>query len=85
MNIAEIKRLVTTFSKEELETGEEQLMKKKPLDIDVKGETNAQKLTHILAAIIIQDAINVEKKSMTEAVRLFAHRVRKSTIQRHKK
>jgi hypothetical protein len=81
MNIAEIKRLATTFTKEELEIGEAQLMKNKPLHIEVIGESNAQKLTHVLAALIIQHAIKVEKKSMIEAVRLFANRVRKSTIQ----
>jgi len=81
MNIAEIKRLATTFTKEELEIGEAQLMKNKPLQIEVIGDSNAQKLTHVLAALIIQHAIKVEKKSMIEAVRLFANRVRKSTIQ----
>jgi hypothetical protein len=81
MNIAEIKRLATTYTKEELEIGEAQLMKNKPLHIEVIGESNAQKLTHILGAIIVQDAVKVEKKSVIEAIRLFANRVRKSTIQ----
>ena len=80
MNIAEIKRLATTFSNEELRRGEAQLVENIPLRIDIAGDTNAQKLTHLLAALAIQQSIEIEKKTLTEAVRLFAKRVRNSTI-----
>lgn len=77
MKMAEIKRLAQTHSLSELKLAEEAMYEEQDLGIEVHGDDEGEKLTHILAA---QDLVqNMEKgMSINDAVRAYSQRVRNS-------
>lgn len=77
MKIPAIKKLVESYTVDELKKAEEALYDEQSIDIDVDGEDEGEKLTHILAAI---DILNEMQKGIefTQALRNYTQRVRKS-------
>jgi hypothetical protein len=77
MKVAAIKFLVNTYTIDELRTAEEALCTEESLSIEVEGAEDAEKLTHILAAIeILKDMAN--GNDYTTALRNYFFRVRNS-------
>ncbi|MCG8383928.1 MAG: hypothetical protein MJA30_00170 [Cytophagales bacterium] len=77
MKIPEIKRLVGSFSREELVQAEEQIANEEEPTINVTGDDEGEKLTHVLAAIYIMDKMN-EGMEFKSALRDYTGKVRES-------
>ena len=77
MKLPEIKRLAQSHSLDELKAAENALYDEATLAIEVRGDDEGEKLTHILAA---QDIVTNMQKGMSlpEAVRAYSQRVRNS-------
>ena len=78
MKLPVIKHLVETFSIEELQLAEQNLLDEKPLNIKVEGEDEGEQLTHILGAIDVLDRVQLDNKDKSTALREFFQRVRNS-------
>lgn len=78
MKIADIKILVEKYKVEELTQAEEHLLEEKPLQIDVSGADDGEKLTHLLAAIWIKQEMEEKNIPLNQAVRNYSLRVRTS-------
>ena len=78
MKIASIKNLVNQYTLPELQEAEECFYEeKKTLNIEIEGEDEGEKLTHVLAAIEIKEDM-AQGAQLNEAIRNFSQRVRKS-------
>lgn len=77
MKIPAIKKLVESYTIDELKKAEEALYDEQSIDIDVDGEDEGEKLTHILAAIDILSEME-KGTEFTQALRNYTQRVRKS-------
>jgi hypothetical protein len=77
MKMPEIKRLAQSYSLSELKLAEEAMYEEQAPSIEVHGDDEGEKLTHILAA---QDLVQNMEKGMTinEAIRAYSQRVRNS-------
>lgn len=77
MKIAAIKQAVENYSIEALEKAENDLLNESPLDIEIGGADEGEKLTHIIAAkeVLKEVATGVEPK---QAIRNYTQRVRTS-------
>ncbi|MFZ4797833.1 MAG: DUF6952 family protein [Bacteroidia bacterium] len=78
MKLPVIKYLVETYSIEELQLAEQNLLDEKPLNIIVDGEDEGEKLTHILGAIDVLERVQLDNKDKSTALREFFQRVRNS-------
>jgi hypothetical protein len=78
MNVASIRQLADTFSKEQLQTAESSLLEEQPLAIDVPGVDEGEQLTHVIAAQwVITHKAETGVDTMT-AIRAYTKRVRQS-------
>lgn len=78
MNIASIRQLADTFTKEQLQKAEASLLQEEPLPIDVPGVDEGEKLTHLIAALwVLEHKVSHDVDTMT-AVREYTKRVRES-------
>ena len=78
MNIASIRQLVDTFTKEELQNAESALMEEQSLAIDVPGVDEGEKLTHLIAAVWVHDHKKEHSTDTMTAIREYTKRVRQS-------
>ncbi len=78
MKIPEIKRLVETYTAEELLAAEEKLTNEEMPDIEVKGDDEGEQLTHILAATFILGKMDQEGADFKTALREYTGKVRES-------
>jgi|AACY02.2.fsa_nt_gi hypothetical protein len=78
MKIPAVRKLLGTYSLEELQEAETQLIEEQPLAIEVEGDDEGEQLTHILGAIWCKQQVAEGSCSESEALRNFAQRVRKS-------
>lgn len=78
MKITAIKKLVETYTIEELTAAEIALENGENLLIDVEGDDDGEKFTHILGAIDILFRVKNEGKETAVALREFTQRVRNS-------
>jgi len=78
MKLPSIKYLVETYSIEELQLAEQNLLDEKPISIDVEGSDEGEQLTHILGAIDVLERVKLENKDKSIALREFFQRVRNS-------
>jgi hypothetical protein len=78
MKLPVIKHLVESYSIEELQLAEQNLLDEKPLNIKVEGEDEGEQLTHILGAIDVLDRVQLDNKDKSTALREFFQRVRNS-------
>jgi hypothetical protein len=72
VNIASIRQIAETFTKEELQSAEASLLEEQPLAIDVPGLDEGEQLTHVITH---KAATGVD--TMT-AIREYTKRVRQS-------
>lgn len=78
MNIQIIKHIVETYSAEQLKQAEDDLLNERPLQIDIEGVDEGEKLTHTLAALFCQEVMASEGLNINQAVRAYSQRVRGS-------
>jgi len=76
MKLQAIKKLVDNYSSTELKAAEEALYSEEKLAIEVEGDDEGEQLTHVLAALYIQDKINNESMDYPTALRSHTKRVR---------
>lgn len=77
MKIPAIKKLVESYAVEELKTAEEAIYNEHKPQIEIEGDDEGEKLTHILAAIEILEQMK-QGKDFKTALRDYTQRVRKS-------
>ncbi len=78
MKIPAIKKLVETYSIQECKQAEQALLEEQPLLIEIDGDDEGEKLTHVLGAIDILERMQLENKDVRTALREFMERVRTS-------
>lgn len=78
MNIQIIKKIVETYSIEQLNKAEDDLLNERALDIEIEGVDEGEKLTHILAAVFCKEEMLKSDININQAVRLYSQRVRSS-------
>lgn len=78
MKVPSIKKLVEAYNVHELQAAESALLEELPLPIEVEGEDEGEKLTHILAAVWIKHEMEREGWDFIKALRAYSARVRKS-------
>jgi len=78
MKLPVIKHLVETHTIAELKLAENNLLDEKELNIEVAGDDEGEKLTHILGAIDVLERVQNENKDKPAALREFFQRVRNS-------
>lgn len=75
MKIPVIKKLVETYSLEQLEKAEAAIAEGLAPEIEIEGEDEGEQLTHAFAAMEIKKMHN-EGKDLKEAIREYTQRVR---------
>ena len=78
MKIGVIKKLAESLSMDELRAAEEALYNDLTLPTMIEGDDEGEKLTHVLAAIFIQEYIGENDSDLKTALREYAIKVRKS-------
>lgn len=78
MKIPAIKKAVENCSLEDLRKAEQDLYEELPLTIDIEGDDEGEKLTHILAAISILEDMQKNSRDFKDALRAYTQRVRNS-------
>jgi hypothetical protein len=78
MKLPVIKKLVESYTLDDLRLAESQVLDDEKLTIDVDGEDEGEKLTHILAAIEVLHRVKHENIDNRVALREFFERVRSS-------
>ncbi|MFY8032901.1 MAG: DUF6952 family protein [Flexibacteraceae bacterium] len=76
MKMPAIKKLVDTYNTTELKAAEEALYAEETLAIEVEGDDEGEQLTHVLAAIYIQEKMSTEGADYKSALRAYTTRVR---------
>jgi hypothetical protein len=77
MKLPAIKKAVE-YSIEQLKEAEEALYNEQPLKIEIEGDDDGEKLTHILAAIFVKTDMAENNHDLNTSVRNYAVRVRNS-------
>ena len=78
MKIPVIKKLVETYSAEQLELAEAAILEEQQPAIEIEGKDEGEKLTHVMAAAEILKEVREKGLPVHEALRNYTHRVRKS-------
>jgi hypothetical protein len=78
MKIPAVKQLVETYPVEVLRKAEDDLVEERALEIEVIGEDEGEKLTHIYAAIFILDKMQQDGLDFKTALREYTKKVRES-------
>ncbi|MES2514566.1 MAG: hypothetical protein V4580_10500 [Bacteroidota bacterium] len=78
MKVPAIKKLVENYSLVQLQEAENAILEEQKPVIEVDGEDEGEKLTHILASIYIKDKMDHHATPFTQALRDFSQRVRNS-------
>jgi len=81
MKIVEIKRLALAHSSADLIKAEEDLIEERPIDMEVEGEDDGEKLTHVMAAIFVKSYMETHHVDVNKAIRTYSQRVRESLEQ----
>lgn len=78
MNVAAIKKAVELYNLDELRKAEDDLLNEQALSIEIEGQDEGEKLTHILAAIFCKHEMHHAGINLNQALRLYSQRVRSS-------
>lgn len=78
MKIPAIKKLVEKYDQIALRQAEAQIVDDRPLNIEVEGQDEGEKLTHVLAAIYILEKMESENMDFKSALRDYTSKVRES-------
>lgn len=79
MKIPAIKKLVEKYDQIALRQAEAQIVDDRPLNIEVEGQDEGEKLTHVLAAIYILEKMESDNMDFKSALRDYTSKVREST------
>lgn len=77
MKIGAIRKLLK-IDVDVLRKAEEDLTEEKPLEIEVEGDDEGEKLTHLFGAIWIKDQVESGEMDEKSALRAFTQKVRNS-------
>ncbi|MBR9832477.1 hypothetical protein GYB57_10040 [bacterium] len=78
MKIPVIKKLVENFTLSELESAENAILEENKPAIEVEGDDEGEQLTHVMAAIWIQNEMRKEDIPFPKALRAYTQKVRVS-------
>jgi hypothetical protein len=78
MKIPVIKKLVETYTIEELQAAEEAIIHEQPLPLEIEGSDEGEQLTHAIAAIWILERMKDSNADFKTALREYTHKVRES-------
>lgn len=78
MQIPVIKKLVETYSLNELQAAEEALAEERIPEIDIPGVDEGEQLTHAFAAIYVIEKMEKEDLDFKKALREYTSKVRTS-------
>jgi hypothetical protein len=78
MKIPVIKKIVEKYTLEELQKAEEAMLEEQTPEIEIEGEDEGEKLTHVLAAVWVKNEIQTNGTEAMTAIRNYAQRVRNS-------
>jgi hypothetical protein len=78
MKIPVIKKLVESFTQEQLVTAEEAILNETAPEIEVEGVDEGEKLTHVMAAQFILGEMAAKGIDFIAALRLYTAKVRSS-------
>jgi hypothetical protein len=78
MKIPVIKKLVESYSYQQLQAAENAILNEEVPEIEIEGEDEGEKLTHTLAAIFILDHIKELGGDFSTALREYTKKVRAS-------
>ena len=78
MKIPTIKKVVESFSVDELHQAENALLEEQKPEIEIDGEDEGEQLTHVMAAIEIKNYMAQEEIPFNAALRKYTQRVRNS-------
>ncbi len=78
MKIPVIKQIVEKYSIEALEAAEAAILEEKQPAIEITGDDEGEKLTHVIAALEIKRQAAAEDIPFAKALRNYTQRVRKS-------
>ena len=78
MKIPVIKKLVENFTLSELESAENAILEENKPAIEVEGDDEGEQLTHVMAAIWIQNEMRKEDIPFSKALRAYTQKVRVS-------
>ncbi|MES2629293.1 MAG: hypothetical protein V4616_10040 [Bacteroidota bacterium] len=78
MKIPAIKQLVEQYGIEQLEEAELAILEERTPGITIEGKDEGEQLTHAMAALEILREVRQSGASVTEALRNYTQRVRKS-------
>lgn len=78
MKIGVIKKIAEQLSMDDLRAAEEALYNEKQPIVDIEGEDEGEKLTHVLAAIFVKEYVSENQVDLKAALRAYAVKVRTS-------
>jgi hypothetical protein len=78
MQVSEIKRLVESYALEQLAKAEEAIMEEQKPEIDIHGEDEGERLTHVMAATWIKTDMEKTGSDLRTSLRNYTQKVRKS-------
>lgn len=76
MKLPVIKKLVNEYSIEQLNDAENAILEEQQPKIEIEGEDEGEKLTHVMAAIWIQREMTENNIPLAKAVRNYSQKVR---------
>lgn len=78
MKLSVIRSLAEQHSIEELKGAEDAILNEQLPAIEVEGEDEGERLTHVISAIAVKEDIATNRVELRVALRNYAERVRKS-------
>lgn len=78
MNIASIRIVAETYSREQLERAEAMLLEEQQPEIDIPGIDEGEQLTHVIAALWVQAHKSENNSDTMTAIREYTKKVRGS-------
>lgn len=78
MKTTAIKKLVETYTLDQLKEAENAIVEELKPVINIEGDNEGEQLTHVLASIYIKSKMEKEGVAFNLALRDFSQRVRKS-------
>ena len=78
MQIPVIKKIIETYTVEDLLTAEAAILHEETLLIEIEGKDEGEKLTHILAALWCKHEMDKHGIPMMQAIRYYGVKVRTS-------
>lgn len=78
MKIPVIKKIVEKYTLEELVAAEAAILEEQTPTIEIEGDDEGEKLTHVLAAVWVKGEMDTNGTEAMTAIRAYAQRVRNS-------